>query len=89
MIQTTRGMVLFSGKGGLEMSKLSVLTWKEGDVYVADCPTVRIASQGNTEEEALSALKEAIELFYEDSETPNFPDCERAHAREIEVTLAS
>jgi predicted RNase H-like HicB family nuclease len=45
--------------------KLPALTWKEGDVYVADCPAVKIASQGDTEEEAVANLKEAIELYFE------------------------
>ena len=49
------------------MSKLAVLAWKEGEVYVADCPAVRIASQGDTEEEALQNLREAVELHFEDA----------------------
>ena len=71
------------------MSKLAVLTWKEGDVYVADCPAVRIASQGDSEEEALHNLKEAIGLYFEDASPPSLPECEAAHACEIEVTLAT
>ena len=71
------------------MSKLAVLTWKEGDVYVADCPAVRIASQGDSEEEALHNLKEAIELYFEDASAPCLPACEGAHACELEVTLAT
>lgn len=38
---------------------------KEGDMYVALCPELDIASQGNSVEEASSNLKEAIELFLE------------------------
>ncbi len=71
------------------MSKLPVLTWKEGDVYVADCPAVRIASQGETEQEALDNLKEAIELYFEDAPGMQPPSCGDLHAREIEVALAS
>lgn len=69
--------------------RLAVLTWKEGDVYVADCPPVRIASQGDTEEEALANLKEAIELYFEDAVGVEVPGCAEAHAREVEVALAS
>ena len=71
------------------MSELAVLAWKEGDVYVADCPAVRIASQGDTEEEALRNLKEAIELYFEDVPVPQLPPCEGAHACQLEVTLAT
>lgn len=69
--------------------RLAVLTWKEGDVFVADCPPVRIASQGDTEQEALENLKEAIELYFEDTPGVELPGCAEAHARELEVALAS
>lgn len=38
---------------------------REDDMYVALCPELDIASQGNTVEEAQANLKEAIELFFE------------------------
>jgi predicted RNase H-like HicB family nuclease len=38
---------------------------KEGDVYVALCPELDVASQGTTIERATSNLKEAVELFLE------------------------
>ncbi|MFH1146308.1 MAG: type II toxin-antitoxin system HicB family antitoxin [Pseudomonadota bacterium] len=38
---------------------------REGDGYVALCPELDIASQGNTVEEARSNLIEALELFFE------------------------
>ena len=38
---------------------------KEDDSYVALCPELDIASQGNTVEEAKLNLQEAIELFFE------------------------
>ena len=69
--------------------KLPVLIWREGDVYVADCPAVRIASQGESEEEALKNLREAIELYFEDEALPQFPAFGAAHACEVEVSLAS
>ena len=43
----------------------AILYWEE-DVYVAECPEVRTASQGETLEEALANLKEATELYLED-----------------------
>jgi predicted RNase H-like HicB family nuclease len=38
---------------------------KEGDLYVALCPELDVASQGATIEEAKANLKEAVELFLE------------------------
>jgi len=49
---------------------------KEGEVFVALCPELDIASQGSSIEEALVNLKEAIALYLEDEdveyETPEF-----------------
>ena len=39
--------------------------WREGDWFVSQCLEVDVASQGETEEEALANLKEALELYYE------------------------
>jgi predicted RNase H-like HicB family nuclease len=40
-------------------------TWREGDWWVSQCLDVDIASQDNTEEEALANLREALELHFE------------------------
>ena len=39
--------------------------WREGNWYVSQCFEVDIASQGETEEEALANLREALELHFE------------------------
>ena len=38
---------------------------REGDLYVALCPELDVASQGTTVEEATANLREAVELFVE------------------------
>ena len=38
---------------------------KEGDGYVALCPQLDVASQGDTVDEARKNLTEALELFFE------------------------
>ena len=38
---------------------------KEGDAFVALCPELEVASQGETVETALANLREAVELFLE------------------------
>jgi predicted RNase H-like HicB family nuclease len=45
--------------------QLTVIIEREGDGYVAFCPDVDIASQGNNVEEARVNLVEALELFFE------------------------
>ena len=39
--------------------------WREGKWYVSECLELDVASQGESEAEALSNLKEAMELHYE------------------------
>jgi predicted RNase H-like HicB family nuclease len=39
--------------------------WREGNWYISQCLEVDVASQGETEEEALANLKEALELHFE------------------------
>jgi predicted RNase H-like HicB family nuclease len=45
---------------------------KEDDMYVAYALENNVASQGYTEEEAISNLREALELYYEDNEARIF-----------------
>lgn len=45
--------------------QLTAIIEREGDGYVALCPELDIASQGNTIELARTNLKEALELFFE------------------------
>jgi predicted RNase H-like HicB family nuclease len=45
--------------------KLTAIIEREGDGYVALCPELDIASQGDTVDQARKNLKEALELFFE------------------------
>ena len=45
--------------------ELTAIIEREGDGYVALCPELDIASQGNSVDEARNNLKEALELFFE------------------------
>ncbi|HLL89179.1 MAG TPA: type II toxin-antitoxin system HicB family antitoxin [Tepidisphaeraceae bacterium] len=44
---------------------LTAVLEREGDGYVALCPEVDVASQGDTLDEARANLREAVELFFE------------------------
>jgi predicted RNase H-like HicB family nuclease len=46
---------------------------REGDWYVAQCLEVDVASQGETIEDALASLGEALELYFEDEPVPQTP----------------
>ena len=45
--------------------RLTAIIEREGDGYVALCPELDIASQGDTIEEARSNLTEALGLFFD------------------------
>ncbi len=70
--------------------QLTAIIQREGDGYVALCPELDIASQGDTVSEARSNLKEALELFFETA-----PDAEiqqrltnEIYLTQVEVKLA-
>ncbi len=50
------------------MNTFTAMLHREGDIYVAECPEVGSVSQGLTIDEALANLKEATELYLEESE---------------------
>ncbi len=54
------------------MAKISVknVVWKEGKYYVAQCLNVEVSSFGETRQEALTNLDEALELYFEDQKEP-------------------
>ncbi len=58
---------------------------QEGDWFVAQCLEIDIASQGETEEQALANLREALELHFEEPSATVTPQMRRV---EIEVSAA-
>ena len=46
----------------------TIITKEETGGYSITCPALGIASQGETEKEALENIKEAIELFLDDED---------------------
>lgn len=52
----------------MEKFRVSAVVNKEDHIYVSWCPELDIASQGDSVEEAIENLKEAIELYLEDED---------------------
>lgn len=65
------------------IQRVTAVIEREGDGYVALCPELDIASQGNTIEEARNNLREALELFMETASPEEI--AERFHS-EVYVT---
>jgi predicted RNase H-like HicB family nuclease len=47
------------------LRQVTAIIEREGNGYVALCPELDVASQGDTIEEARKNLQEAVELFFE------------------------
>ena len=62
---------------------VTALIEREGDGYVALCPELDVASQGDTIEKARENLQEAVGLFFETASPAEI--AERFH-REVYVT---
>ena len=63
--------------------QLTAVIQREEDAYVALCPELDIASQGDTVEEARENVIEAVELFFE---TADPSEIERRLHPEVYVT---
>lgn len=53
-----------------------MVVWREGKYYVAQCLNVDVSSFGKTRAEALKNLREALELYFEDTGTPSLAEVE-------------
>ena len=63
--------------------QLTAVIHREDDMYVSLCPELDVASQGESVEEALRNLGEAVELFFETADASEVES--RFHA-EVYVT---
>jgi predicted RNase H-like HicB family nuclease len=50
---------------------LTVVVSREDDRFVAQCLEVDVSSFGDTQEEALAMVTEALELWFEDAPVPD------------------
>jgi predicted RNase H-like HicB family nuclease len=50
------------------VQRFTAMIYREGDGYVALCPELDIASQGESVENASANLREAVELFLESAD---------------------
>jgi hypothetical protein len=50
----------------MNFSDFKNVVWKEGDHYIAQSLNIDVSSFGSTKQDALTNLKEALELYFED-----------------------
>jgi|HubBroStandDraft_6_1064221.scaffolds.fasta_scaffold655033_2 predicted RNase H-like HicB family nuclease len=81
------------GVGMKQLRQVTAIIEREGNGYVALCPELDVASQGDTIESARNNLQEAVELFLETADPTEIQ--RRSHSElfvtrlEVEVELRS
>ena len=69
----------------MKSRSFTVIIYKEDDMYIAECPEVGTVDQGETIEQAITALKEATRLYLEEF---SLPETSPRYVTSIEVTYA-
>jgi len=69
--------------------KLTAIIEREGDGFVALCPELDIASQGDKIDEARKNLQEALELFFETASSEEIKTRlhEEVYVTQVEVAI--
>ncbi|MBU1366656.1 MAG: type II toxin-antitoxin system HicB family antitoxin [Candidatus Omnitrophica bacterium] len=69
--------------------QLTAIIEREGEGYVALCPEVDVASQGNTVDEARKNLREALDLFFETASPEEIKERlhDEVYVTNVEVTV--
>ena len=65
--------------------RITAVIQQEENWYVAKCLENDVASQGKTIDEAMSNLKEALELYYEDSD--DLPAVKKTFVTTMEIAV--
>jgi len=65
--------------------RVKVVVYQQDDGYVAQCLNVNVASDGNTEAEALANIREALELYFEDDDRQDVEPV--GHVRLTQLTV--
>ena len=51
----------------MKIFEYTAIVWKESEGYVSKCPELGVASCGDTFDDAVQSLREAVELFLENA----------------------
>ena len=65
------------------MKQMAYVVYREEDFFVSQCLNVDVSSFGNSREEAVANLKEAVELYFEDQSDPAY-----THRRSLRLFCA-
>lgn len=72
----------------MQKINLKNVVWKEGKYFIAQCLNVDVCSFGKTKKEAMSALDEALELYFEDIKSPKVAKVEKPELVKLSICHA-
>lgn len=69
------------------MQNVKYVIYKEGRYYVTQCLNFELSTFGETLEEAQKNMKEALELYFEGNENPEFAPIELAMIADQQINV--
>lgn len=69
------------------MKRIHSVVWKEDRWFVAKALEIEVVSQGKTEKEALTNLKEALELYFEDQSKIELSPVNKPKLQDISIQV--
>ena len=69
------------------MKKIHCVVWNENKLYVARALEVEVASQGKDEKEAITNLKEALELYFEDNSELQLTSVKQPQVKDLTIQV--
>ena len=72
----------------MSWSSLSYVAYQQDDGFVARCLNLNVASDGDTEQQAVDNLREALELYFEDAPAEEMPVVGHAHVDSLTLKSA-
>ena len=69
------------------MNKITVRVKKDGDMFLSHCLDYDVASQGQTRQEALENIKEAVSLFLECAYPSEVSACKELQGDFLQLNL--
>lgn len=69
------------------MKNIKYTVWKEDKYYVVQCLNIDVSSFGETVEGAVSNLKEALELYFENNNNPVYTPVENVMIGECQLNV--
>jgi len=68
-----------------DMHTMNYIVWKEDEFFVSECLNVGVSSFGDTKDEAVANLKEAVELYFEGEENAEYTSVDLIEVGSAEV----